>query len=160
MKAVELLLGDPSIGGVFGDRNSVHSQQMNRPSLLRSIAGKVYSKLVNKLVKVELTDTQCGLKVFRGSIGRNVLGVTTISGYGFDVEVVHICRLNSIRIETIPVTLTRHEGSRVRILRDSIVMFCDIFRIRRNSINGQYSLGAHSNLSVGSELTDVDAHKG
>lgn len=142
LEALKCLEESPSISLVCGDRNSPLSRTQAKPSILRTIAGKAYSILVNRLLDIRLSDTQCGLKVFRGKVANEILSRTTLPGFGFDVEVIHIARRARLTIKTIPVTLERQDGTRVRIFRDSLTMFGDLFRIQRRARLGQYDIPA------------------
>jgi dolichyl-phosphate beta-glucosyltransferase len=61
-----------------------------------------------------------------------------MSGYSFDVEVLHMARRRGYRIAEVPVNWTHQPGSKVRVVRDGLVMTRDVFRIRANSLRGLY----------------------
>ena len=101
----------------------------------------MYSYLVRYLLKNNITDTQCGLKGFRDSAANMIFSCTLIDGFGFDVEVLYIAKKLGLRIDKIPVQMpsTRSE-SRVRLVKDSLEMFRNLFMIKRNDSKGLYCI--------------------
>jgi dolichyl-phosphate beta-glucosyltransferase len=124
---------------VIGARDLRESHMAHAPSLLRRIAGKAYSVLIGLFLMRGIPDTQCGLKFFQGEVAREIFRRVTIPGFGFDVEVIYIACKRGYRIQRIPVVLSHSHQSKVQLIRDSIRMFFDLFRIRRNGRRGLYS---------------------
>jgi hypothetical protein len=61
-----------------------------------------------------------------------------LDGWTFDVEVLFIAQRFQYRIVEVPIPWYFNPGSRVRLLRDTWVMFSDLFRIRANWRRGVY----------------------
>lgn len=125
---------------VVGDRNDSRSKAEERPPVARRIAGCVYSWLVGSLVDTGVTDTQCGLKLIRAIEAKLLFSRTTLPGFGFDVELLHIAKRAGMRVKTMPVILQHHDGSSVRLVPDSLKMFSDLLRIRKTTSSGLYDL--------------------
>ncbi len=123
---------------VIGARDLKESHMAYAPSLLRRISGRAYSVLIGLVLMKGIPDTQCGLKFFQGDVARTIFERVTIPGFGFDVEVLYIARKWGYRIQRIPVVLSHSHHSKVRLIHDSIQMFFDLFRIRRNDQRGLY----------------------
>jgi len=100
--------------------------------LARQIAGRTYATLVRLALGLPFGDTQCGLKSFSAAAAHRLFPLLTIDGYGFDVELVYLACTRGYRITRFPVTLSHRHESRVRLLRDSLRMFGDLWRVRRN----------------------------
>lgn len=100
--------------------------------------GRVFNWLVRVITLPGLQDTQCGFKCFRAEIAEDLFPDQTIHGWTFDVEVLFLAMRRSYRVIEIPIPWYYNAGSRVRILRDSITMLTDLFRIRWNAIRGRY----------------------
>lgn len=139
-RAWELLEQDAEVDIVVGERNVHTADPSLSPPVMRRVAGRVYSWLARGIVNTGIADTQCGLKVFRGDVARAIFSRTTVDGFGFDVEVIHIARVNGFRIERIAVDLHQHEGSRVKLLRDSTRMLMELIRIRAKDLRRFYHL--------------------
>jgi dolichyl-phosphate beta-glucosyltransferase len=106
---------------------------------LRFFAGQVYSWMVQASLFLGIRDTQCGFKSFRAEAARVIFRRLTISGFGFDVELLYIARKLKYRIQPVAVRMIHHRpGSRVRLLDHSLEMLNDLFVIRSNDLRGKY----------------------
>ncbi|MFC2063882.1 dolichyl-phosphate beta-glucosyltransferase [Chloroflexota bacterium] len=107
---------------------------------LRYFIGQVFSLLVSLLISPGIRDTQCGFKGFKAEVAQRIFQRTTIGRWGMDVEVLFIARKFNYSISQIPVIMTGFRNdSRVHVVKDSIRMFFDLFRIRWNDIRGIYN---------------------
>jgi dolichyl-phosphate beta-glucosyltransferase len=122
----------------FGARDLADSSYDPSYPLARQIAGRTYAALVRLALGLPFGDTQCGLKSFRGDLARRLFPLLTIDGYGFDVELAYLASTRGYRIARFPVTLSHRHESRVRLVRDSLRMLGDLWRIRRNDARGRY----------------------
>lgn len=101
--------------------------------------GRAFNSLVRLLAVPHFQDTQCGFKCFRGEVAEDLFGVQVLDGWTFDVEVLFIGLRRGYRIVEVPIHWTFNPGSRVSPIRDSLSMFVDLFRIRRNWRRGLYA---------------------
>ena len=85
-----------------------------------------------------LQDTQCGFKCFRAEVALDLFSYQTIHGWTFDVEILFLAMRRGYRVIEVPIPWYYNPGSRVRVLRDSIYMLADLFRIRWNALRGLY----------------------
>lgn len=108
---------------------------------LRFVAGQVFSWLVQALLFRGLPDTQCGFKAFVAPAARKIFPRVTITGFGFDVELLYLARKFDYKIKPVPVRMSDNyrRDSRVRLMRDSLRMFMDLFKIRWNDLCGRYN---------------------
>jgi len=104
----------------------------------RHLIGRAFNLLVRIVTLPGLQDTQCGFKCFRADAAEELFPLQTIAGWTFDVEILFIARKRGMRVIEIRINWYFNSGSRVRILRDSATMFADLFRIRRNNLQGIY----------------------
>jgi len=95
----------------------------------RSAASTVYRWLVNKLVLPEVSDSQCGFKVFERRKVIPVVGTSRIDGFAFDIELLRAVLDAQLRVVEVPVEIVHRPGSSVQLWRDSIVMTRDLLRI-------------------------------
>src|SRR6185369_4599077 len=106
--------------------------------LHRKVMGRVFHFIVTALTVKGILDTQCGFKLFTSEAAEAVFPLQRIHDFGFDAEVLYLCQRNGYRITEVPVNWTDIAGSKVRLVRDSLRMFRDIFTIRFNDLRGTY----------------------
>ncbi|MBP8129042.1 MAG: glycosyltransferase [Candidatus Hydrogenedentes bacterium] len=139
-EVLDLFRREPGLQLVVGARDLDASQQSAPVPLRRRFLGGAYSVLVRSVLNTRIADTQCGFKFFRGDTVRRLFERVTIPGFGFDVEVIHIARVNRWRIERVPVHLLNMDGSSMRLVRDSTRMFWELLLIRLRDLRRFYAL--------------------
>ena len=97
---------------------------------LRRLMGKTFSLVVRTFLVRTIPDTQCGLKAFTSESARLLFGESRISGFGFDFEILYLANKYGFRIERLPVSLSHRHESKVRLVRDSLAMLADVYRVR------------------------------
>jgi glycosyltransferase involved in cell wall biosynthesis len=110
--------------------------------LYRHWVGRAFNLIVRRLAVPGFQDTQCGFKCFRGQAAEALFPVQRLPGWTFDVELLFVAIRRGYRVVEVPIPWYYYPGSRVSILRDSLAMFTDLFRIRRNWRRGLYSAEA------------------
>ena len=105
----------------------------------RSLLGGCFNALVRLGGIQGIGDTQCGFKLFERSVARDLFSVSTINGYGFDLELLFVAQQRGYRIAEVPVNWTDQPGSKVRLVRDSVAMLREFTIIHRNAARGYYS---------------------
>jgi glycosyltransferase involved in cell wall biosynthesis len=125
---------DVAIGSRAIDRSliSVHE------SRFREFAGIIFNKIVRIILWLPFVDTQCGFKAFRRERCSIIFEQQTIERFGFDPELLYLARHHGLRAVEIPVRWGHSPATKVSMLRDSIQMFIDVFKIRWNSLLGRY----------------------
>ena len=125
---------DIAIGSRALDRRLIEVHE----SPLREFAGIVFNKLVQAFTGVRFQDTQCGFKAFVLERARVIFEQQRVEGFGFDPELLFLARRHGLRAVEVPVRWAHDPGSKVRMMRDSWRMFCDLVRIRWNWLLGRY----------------------
>ncbi|HEU4685503.1 MAG TPA: dolichyl-phosphate beta-glucosyltransferase [Nitrospira sp.] len=110
-----------------------------RASWYRTILGGLFNQAVRQAGIRGISDTQCGFKLFRRAVAEDLFAVTTIDGYGFDLELLYIAQRRGYRIAEVPVNWADQPGSKVRVLRDGLAMIRELATIRQNDHKGLYS---------------------
>jgi dolichyl-phosphate beta-glucosyltransferase len=105
----------------------------------RHFIGRGFNLLVRLFAGLKIQDTQCGFKCFRAEIAAELFNQQVIDGWTFDVEVLFLAQRRGNTIVEVPIPWYFHPGSRVRIVQDTITMFCDLIRIRLNALRGVYA---------------------
>jgi dolichyl-phosphate beta-glucosyltransferase len=121
----------------IGSREVPGSVRYGEP-LFRHLMGKVFNLVVRWLVLPGFHDTQCGFKCFRRNIAHALFSISTIDGWGFDVEILYIALRRGYRIVEIPVQWHYRKKSKINPLIDPWCMLRDILKVRRNCSKGIY----------------------
>lgn len=106
---------------------------------MRHLMGRVFNGLVKLLAVPGFQDTQCGFKCFRREVAREVFARQTLTGWGFDVEVLYIARKRGYRIVEIPIDWYYQTDSRVRPVEDTLRMVRELLTVRINDMRGIYN---------------------
>jgi dolichyl-phosphate beta-glucosyltransferase len=96
----------------------------------RAVAGGLFARAARAAVGVTFTDTQCGFKMFEGSLGRDLFAASRETGYLLDVEVLALALRRGYPVAEVAVNWSERPGSKVRLVRDSVKMLCDLWRLR------------------------------
>jgi len=104
----------------------------------RHFMGRVLSLIIKVLAMRGFEDTQCGFKMFHAPAAEDLFRVQTLSGIGFDIELLFVAKKRSYTILEIPINWYFSDESRMRLVGDSLAVILEIFEIRRNWRNGVY----------------------
>jgi glycosyltransferase involved in cell wall biosynthesis len=94
----------------IGSRAVDGSVTMARHSWLRARGATCYRSLTQR-VTPGIVDTQCGFKLIRGELARDVLARTRCAGFSFDVEMLGLAQRAGAVIVEFPVVWTDVAGS-------------------------------------------------
>jgi len=116
----------------------MHGSRITLPQpLYRRELSKGFRALVHVLMGIpgEMTDTQCGFKLYRGDIGRELYAECRSDGFVFDVEVLLRALRKGYRVREFPVEWCCDIDSRLHparnvpgILRDLVAIRLDVPR--------------------------------
>jgi len=97
----------------------------------RVLMGKIFNLIVQVVVLPGFWDTQCGFKLWKGPVAREVFAEMKLDGnVAFDVEVLYRARRGGHRIAEVPVRWFDSVPSRISPLHHSAEALVDIVRIR------------------------------
>ena len=107
-------------------------------SLFRRICSKLFHWFVVYDMKVpaELTDTQCGFKIYKGDLGRHLYGECFTEGFAFDIEIIIRALKEGYRIKEFPIDWSCDPDSRLSPTRSSWRILSELLAIRRK-VNGK-----------------------
>jgi dolichyl-phosphate beta-glucosyltransferase len=106
--------------------------------LYRTILSNLFKSVAPQSGLSGITDTQCGFKLFRQTVAADLFGVSSIDGYGFDLELLYVAQQRGYRIAEIPVNWSHQSSSKFRVLRDGLAMLRELAVIRQNRAKGYY----------------------
>lgn len=114
----------------IGSRALPDSDLKKRQPFYREMMGRTFNLLVQTLVFPGIKDTQCGFKLFRADVARELFELRSIDGFAFDVEVLFLARKKGYSVAEVPVIWINDEASRVNPITHSLKMFGDILKVR------------------------------
>lgn len=98
------------------------------------ITRKIVSKGCRVLLKLfsglKISDTQCGCKCFTENSARRLFRNCQTDRFAFDVDILMWAKRFNMTVKEEPVVLLTHDRSSVKIVKDSVKMFKDIFEIK------------------------------
>jgi len=114
----------------IGSRNASGSDVRVHQPWYRETMGKVFNLCVKTLLFDGINDTQCGFKLFRGDVARELAGSLKIEGFCFDVEMLYMAKKRGYKVKEVGVRWENSPQSKVKVIRSSASMFLDLFKIR------------------------------
>ncbi len=124
----------------IGSRAMVSAETAVRTIWLRKFMGRVFNFLVNVIVVPGIEDTQCGFKLFTRDAARFLFSRQQAEGFSFDVEIIFLAQRAKLQIAEVPVNWTNIPGSKVNLVKDSILMLADVVRFRVRDLMGSYGV--------------------
>lgn len=113
----------------IASRDLADSDIQVRQHPLRELMGRIFNVIVRALVMDGIRDTQCGFKLFRGDVARELFAASRIDGFAFDVEVLLLARPR-YKVAEVPVTWRHVEASKVSPGRDAARMLLDVVKLK------------------------------
>ena len=113
---------------VIGSRAADGAQAESRHSRVRAAGAAAYRRATAVLVP-GIKDTQCGFKVMRGALAREVFGDCRTRGFSFDVELLARSRVRRARVEEFPVVWVDVPGSTFNPVRHGLRSFAELVGI-------------------------------
>lgn len=120
----------------IASREAPGAVRYNEPTY-RHLVGRVFNTLIRVLALPGLNDTQCGFKCFRAPIAEELFSEMTITGWSFDVEILYLAQQRGHKIVEIPIPWYYNPDSHISVVKDSLQMALDIFKIRFRSRNNK-----------------------
>ncbi len=116
----------------------VHGSVVRRP-WWRSLLGVVFRRCVHLLVPVDVSDTQCGGKMYAARAAKDLFSRSKLDGFTFDAEVLYLARRSGYRVTEVPFTLVQDRVTSIDFLAETPKMLRDLFVIRANALLGRYA---------------------
>lgn len=152
------LVAEEIAGVAIASREAPGSRRYGEP-WYRHAMGRVFNRLVQILVLPGIQDTQCGFKCMPRDIALTLCTQQTISGWGFDVELLAIARRHGFAVREVPIPWYYMANSRVRLGRDTFSMVREALTIRIKMRRGDYDpTGVASDASKATLLEMRNTH--
>lgn len=117
-----------------GSRKLPESVLERRQQPYRRALSWLFRKVIGTLMGVpgRLTDTQCGFKVYRGDVARELYAACRTDGFMFDIEILLRALRKGYRVTEFPVEWRCDRDSRLHPARGAGHTFKELRRIKRD----------------------------
>lgn len=115
---------------VLGSRAVADSDVALHQPLYRELMGKTFNLMIRLGGVGGIRDTQCGFKLLRGDVARQIFERMVTPGFAFDVELVWLARRLGHEVVEVGVTWRNAPGSSVNVFLDPPKMLLEIVRFR------------------------------
>ncbi len=116
---------------VIGSRSLKESRVKVHQPWHREMMGRVFNMCVRALLIESFNDTQCGFKLFKGAVARDIARSMYIDGFAFDVEMLYLAKIKGYKVKEVGIVWENSADSRVKLLGSPVNMFLDLFKIRK-----------------------------
>ncbi len=104
----------------------------------RHAVGRAFNLLVQLAALPGVRDSQCGFKLFTAAAAQALFPLQRLQGWGFDVEVLYLARLQGRRLVEVPIDWHYRKESKVRLFPDALRILGELLLIRWNHLRGRY----------------------
>lgn len=98
--------------------------------LARRIVSRGFNFLVRGLFGLPFSDTQCGAKLFRASVLKEVVEQIETSTLAIDVDILYALHRQGRVVREVPTTWNDVDGSKINIPKSSFQMLLSVLRLR------------------------------
>lgn len=112
-----------------------------RQPLSRAMAGRLGSMVMRAAVLPGVADSQRGCKLFPATVAEIVFGAQQLDGWGFDIEVLALCRRLGFEIVEVPVRWNHIGGGKISLASYASTL-AEVMRVRRLLRTGAHRLPA------------------
>ncbi len=115
----------------FGSREVDNS--IVEKKLYRYLLGSIFNIFIKILFKFNIKDTQCGFKLYKSDLAKNIFKKLKTHRFAHDIELIVMIHKMNEKIKELPVKWVHVPQSKLNIFTDPIKMFVDILKIYKNS---------------------------
>jgi len=142
---------------VIGSRGVADSRVEVPQPLYRRLGSHVFGVAMHLTVGLwDIHDTQCGFKLFRGDVARDLFARQRVDGYMFDVEILSLAKRSGYRIKEVGVRWRDDADSRLDLVAGNWRNLKDLLRIRF----GRYPRPLDRSVGLGRAEAENDHGKG
>ncbi len=148
LKRLMVWVKDNNFDIAIASREGIGAARKGEP-FYRHLMGRVFNVIVQLLVLPGINDTQCGFKLFKANVAKEVFGLSLLYGdsskeiktpkvTAFDVEILYIAKKLGYRVKEVPAAWEYGRTTRVNRVRDSFINFMDVLKVKVNDLKHLY----------------------
>jgi dolichyl-phosphate beta-glucosyltransferase len=137
------MLKDSQCDIAHGSRRLIESDILRTQPWHRRALSHVFKSVVRLLLQVppELTDTQCGFKIYKGDVARELYGKCVTDGFMFDIEIILRAVKKGYRIKEFPVEWACDPDSRLSVAKTPWPVLAELRALKRALATENHSGG-------------------
>ena len=128
----------PAAIAVGSRAHMVHTAAVVQRSFVRNLLMYTFHFYLGVMGISRIKDTQCGFKLFSREAAVCLFNGMYTEGWIFDVEILLRAEKAGIKVIEVPVSWHEVEGTKVSLMRDSVVMALDLLVLRAGYATGVY----------------------
>lgn len=106
---------------------------VKRP-LIREVLSRIFNLLVKTILRIKISDSQCGLKVLKKRKFLKVVDKIRDGEWFFDTELIFWFQQLGYVIKETPICCNMENSTKVRIIRDALTMGVSILRLLQQKL--------------------------
>jgi dolichyl-phosphate beta-glucosyltransferase len=116
-----------------GSRRHIESDILQEQRWHRRVLSRTFKFMVQRMLGVprELTDTQCGFKMYKGEVARELYGECMTDGFMFDIEMILRATRKGYRVCEFPVEWACDPDSRLSVTRTPWPVLVELHKLKR-----------------------------
>lgn len=126
----DLIYGIKDFDGVIASRWIKGAKILYKQPLLKRIGSRGFNFLVRILFGLKFKDTQCGAKLFRSKLVKDIVEELSITKWAFDINLLYSAKIKGYKIIEIPTKWNAIPASHFNLFRAIPEMFLGLVRLR------------------------------
>ena len=124
-----------------GSRRHIQSAILRDQPWHRRLISRAFKSTVRTILGVprRFTDTQCGFKIYRGEVARELYGQCLTDGFMFDIEILLRAIRRGYRIGEFPVRWACDRDTRLSVARTPWPVLSELLALRRAMANSDHN---------------------
>jgi len=116
--------------GIIASRWMKKSKINSKQPLLKRIGSRGFNILIKILFNLNFKDTQCGAKLFKKHLIKDIMGDLKLTRWAFDVNLLYAAKRKNYKIKEIPTEWNAVKASHFNLFRAIPEMFLGLLRLR------------------------------
>jgi len=112
----------------FGSRNLKDSTIKFK--IYRKLIGLIFIKIIKIFFNINLSDTQCGFKLYKKDIAKKLFSDLKMLDFTHDIEIVLLSKKKGYIVIELPVNWIHKKGSKISVFKDSLKMFISLLKMK------------------------------
>jgi dolichyl-phosphate beta-glucosyltransferase len=153
--SVMKIIKQESPGFIIGNRRATSTVY---ESFIRTIASNFFNIIAHLPLRNRYPDTQAGFKFYHGNFVKELVRLSTIKNFSFDIEHILIAEVVGIKVHSYPINdWFNGDNSKVSLVKDGIKMFKSCFKLFMARALYKDSFQVNKSLENKSESSDSQA---